>query len=697
MWTGSAERKPHMSVRAHWGLKRMARKGRKATNELEFQGQALEWLNHELVSRSGLGLDRATQEKPRSTSGKRSDLIVWKNRAAEVAFLALELKTPTTPLNDPELFSDAIEKAQHWKAPYFAIWNMREAELYQTPPAGGMVTPADAIKRWPNIVSVAKAEDWLQADVARLLKKQIVDILEAAWGHQATGGKSGQVIDAEIFVGRLGDTISSLRTIVHKELATRASANEKLRRKLNRIASEQGFKGFVEDIYLAIAGQIGYRLIGQILFYFALRRKQSTLRPIVLDKKVKLPLGLKTYWNDVRRFDYEALFKPEEIDELVDIPDEGQLLIRSLIDNLSAYDWASLSNDVLGSIFERLIPREEQILLGQFYTPRPVADLLVALTLDGERPSVVDPGCGSGTFLMSAYDYLVARRGLSHKDVLSTVWGFDLSPFATELAAINLFRQDLGEFENFPRIVPGNFFDRKPGEAVEFPPPRIVAGVEKKIPVPIPHFDCIVGNPPYLRSQNQDDLDPSYRNQLFSAATRVSIAAEAKTDLFAFFIYHALGFMKPGARLGFVTPASWLTSDYAIALQNLLVGELRLTAVVASNAEAFFPQVDVNAVLLVAERLDVPSTSKRTALKFVTLKQPITTLVGSGDYWGKLVSLADEIKQGETSHEDDRMRVKVVSSRSEKEALVADASAPRNWSKYMRAPLSYYALFGDVA
>jgi len=155
-----------------------------------------------------------------------------------------------------------------------------------------------------------------------------------------------------------------------------------------------------------------------------------------------------------------------------------------------------------------LIPREEQVLLGQFYTPRPVADLLAALTIEGERPLVLDPGCGSGTFLMSAYDFIRSRTQIRHQELLATIWGFDISPFAAELAAINLFRQDLSHFENFPRIVPGNFFDRSLGQTVEFPPPRVTSHGMSKIPIPIPIFDCIIGNPPYLSSQNQDDLDP---------------------------------------------------------------------------------------------------------------------------------------------------------------------------------------------
>jgi hypothetical protein len=112
----------------------MIAEARKSTGELEFQGAVLQWLNDVLRRRPGLNLDRVTQEKPRKMSSKRNDLVVWKDRAAEGAFLAIELKTPATPIHDPQLFADAVEKAQFWKAPYFALWNMQEAELYKTPP-----------------------------------------------------------------------------------------------------------------------------------------------------------------------------------------------------------------------------------------------------------------------------------------------------------------------------------------------------------------------------------------------------------------------------------------------------------------------------------------------------------------------------------------------------------------------------------
>lgn len=667
---------------------------RKSSNELEFQGHVLGWINTEIKKRPGLGLDHATQEKPRRTSGKRSDLIVWTNRVTEEAFLAIELKTPTTPINDPELFADAIEKAQFWKARYVAIWNMRELELYETPDPGEIITPADELYRSSNSAPITRVEDWLVPAVQRDLERQALHLLDIAHNHAATGHVMGHVIDGEIFVARLTESITKLRGAIYRVLTQQRSKKE-LRKILNKIAAEQGFIGFVEDIDYAIAGQIGYRLIGQVLFYYALRRKQSSLPEIKLGPTDPIPASLRPYWNEVRRYDYEALFKPEPIEDLVELPPDGQRVIRQLVEQFSFYDWASLTDDVLGSIFEHLIPREEQMLLGQFYTPRPVADLLVAMTIDGERPLVVDPGCGSGTFLMSAYSFLAHSARLSHKDLLSIIWGFDLSPFAAELAVINLYRQDMSEFQNFPRIVPGNFFDRQPGQTFDFPAPRIKAGSPNKIPVPIPKFDAIIGNPPYLRSQNQDDLDPGYRGQLFGAAAKAGVSAPPKTDLFAFFIYHAMRFMKAGSRLGFVTPTSWLTADYAASLQMILLGRVRVATVITSSAESFFPQVDVNTLLLVAERLEDDSDEKAdSAICFVTLKRPLVKLTeGRGEYWDRVIRLVDQIEAQDTSIENDNMRIKIVKAEQERKALAVEPSKPRNWSKYLRAPLSYYELF----
>ncbi|MDE0082880.1 MAG: N-6 DNA methylase [Gammaproteobacteria bacterium] len=676
----------------------------RTTNELEFQGTVLSWLNHELTRRH-FGLELATQEpskddrfglelatqEPTKGDRRRNDLVVWRNRGGGVAFLTIELKTPTTPITDIALLRDACHKAQRWQAPFFAVWNMQAAELYRTPSDNKPATPIDLVQQFPPIDCVKSVSDWIDADCRMRLRQQALDLLDASYMLSFREGIELH-IDASVFVDRLATRITELRAETVPALRQVAHRHKNVRRRLREISATQGFLDIVDDIPSAIAGQYCYRLVGQILFYCALRRKQPSLA--VLDVAIDKPFreAVRPYWNRVRHFDYEALFEPHELDAIVPLTDHADKLLRGLVLDFLRYDWNTLSDDVLGSIFEQLIPRQEQILLGQFYTPTPVADLLILLALDGESPSVLDPGCGSGTFLLRTYQYLSESRGLDHGNLLSSIWGFDISPFAAELAVINLFRQDLSEFNNFPRVLCADFFERVVGERVQFPPAR--GGTQSAVALTIPEFDAVVGNPPYLRSQHQDDLDPEYKAALFGVVLREhGIAVPSKSDLFAFFVYHAHRFLKVGGRLAFVTSSSWLTADYGYRLQRFLLEEFNLIAIIGSDAESFFTQVEQNTVLFVAEKRK-PDTRPlpNDLIRFVTLKEPLRDINRAGpQYWSNVGALIDRIETTADNYEDSSVRIKCVDASMELASLQSRAVS-RNWSVYIRGSSEYWQM-----
>lgn len=660
-----------------------------ATNEWEFQGQVLTWLNAEIKRRPGLGLDRATQE-PSTVTPKRNDLVVWVSRQAEEALLCVELKTPLTPISSPTVFADAEAKARRWGAPFFAIWNMQSAELYRSSLGNRPSDPTDRLFAWEPDPLVRDVSDWLTTGPQLSLQRRTLELLDRAV-EAHLGGAAPFALEGSVFVDRVSQRILRLRNLIRPALVAKLGKHPSTRRRLNALAAAQGMLGFVADLDSAVGGQYAYRIVGQILFYFALRRRQPRLPFLAPEPGRPLREALEPFWNEIRRFDYEALYQPGELDEIVPLPADAETLVRAMIREFSLYDWGSLRDDVLGSIFENLIPREEQVLLGEFYTPPRVADLIVGFTLRGDAEAILDPGCGSGTFLMRSYEYLHDIAGLDHAGALSRLWGFDISSLAAELAAINLFRQDLSSYFNFPRIVPGNFFDRRSGETVSFPPAK--AGGPEKVPVPIPRFDVVVGNPPYLRSQNQDDLDPKYKKTLFAASGRNRVEAESKTDLFAFFIYKSLEMMKSGGRLGFVTSSSWLTAAFGTSLKKLLFDRLRLVALVASDAEPFFSQVAVNAAILIVELREKPGMAKGEILRFVTLKRPLEELFPTAgpDYWRRLQRFTDRVEAEPASWEDDDARV-LTRIASDEKAAIDSSTEPRNWSLFLRAPLTYFDL-----
>jgi len=153
------------------------------SNEWEFQGAVLTWINDQISHRPGLGLDKATQE-PSKITPKRSDVVIWWNRAADNAFFTIELKTPEVPINDPKLLSDASEKATRWGAPCFAIWNMQMAELYRTPKEG-TATPADRVHQFALNPLIASVDDWLDPKKGLALRDVHARDLHSAYPRAA--------------------------------------------------------------------------------------------------------------------------------------------------------------------------------------------------------------------------------------------------------------------------------------------------------------------------------------------------------------------------------------------------------------------------------------------------------------------------------------------------------------------------------
>src|SRR4051794_37401928 len=102
-------------------------------NELEFQGDILKWMAHEIKNRPALGITDVGQEK-QYVGQTRSDLVIWHARDQD-ALAACELKTVGTPLEDPVFQDDVIKKARRVNAPYCVQWNQRNTRICATPPA----------------------------------------------------------------------------------------------------------------------------------------------------------------------------------------------------------------------------------------------------------------------------------------------------------------------------------------------------------------------------------------------------------------------------------------------------------------------------------------------------------------------------------------------------------------------------------
>ncbi len=572
------------------------------TTEWEFQGEALTWISDELRAHN-LGFDRATQEF-KNPDGHRSDIVIWRNRALGDAVLEIELKPPSVSLSDEAFQRDAVRKAQLVGAPYLALWNVTVAHCFRTPaPPRKDLLPDDFIAEVGRVSQARSIEDCLKPTVRESLRRVALELVRAAYDLSTHGSVGGQLVDATVFVDFLGDRVRSLRTAIEDDFRKKLAADRAIRRRISLWAAKQGLAAFVEDLHSALAAQMSYRLVGQILFYHSYRRHEPSLPKLQISPGSSVTTQLRAFWDAVRAFDYEALYEQSPLEE-IPLGPASESQIANLVADLSAYSWDKVRDDVLGSVFENMIPTSERIILGQYYTKPQLADLMVSLCMSRPEDLVFDPGVGTGTFLMRAHQRIRQSSTLSHEEILENLWAVDISAFPAELAVLNLCRQDLTSADNFPRVAVRDFFTLKPGDTLTFPPAKRHRGSTHQVQLPLPAFDCVIGNPPYVRSQQLDDLEPTYKAQLHRLAHRAGVAQDSKFDAYAYYFIHAASFVKEGGRIGFVTSAAWLTSKYGATLQRFMLDYFQPVLVIWSEVEPFFPNQDVDTVVTILERLD---------------------------------------------------------------------------------------------
>ena len=128
----------------------------------------------------------------------------------------------------------------------------------------------------------------------------------------------------------------------------------------------------------------------------------------------------------------------------IECGEPGKRWVSSLARRLSQFDWAATQHDAMKTIYESIISPETRKTLGEYYTPDFLAEHMVADAVASPLETrVLDPSCGSGTFLFHAvrrYLEEADSAGMTNSDalhgVVGAVAGVDLHPVAVTLARV---------------------------------------------------------------------------------------------------------------------------------------------------------------------------------------------------------------------------------------------------------------------
>ena len=132
-----------------------------------------------------------------------------------------------------------------------------------------------------------------------------------------------------------------------------------------------------------------------------------------------IDISLKSYPNDsFYQFLFQQTKKDFENDDFFDIFDINETLkiqensFEAIVKELEIYNLSKTSDDVKGIAFEKFIGKTFREELGQFFTPRTIVDFMVEVLAPPRRgggEKICDPCCGSGGFLIKAFQYVRSK------------------------------------------------------------------------------------------------------------------------------------------------------------------------------------------------------------------------------------------------------------------------------------------------
>ena len=718
------------------------------SNENEFKSQVNSWLNG-FLSSGTYPFELASSDPSVKVSEKKTrfpDVQVWLNRLAQQGFCGWELKTPVTAIDDAELLENAAEKARAMHADYFVTWNMRDSVIWRTPHPGESVNAQDRFKSYRSLYQINVPDDlWVETNKI-LLKNRAREILDDLTILHQEGHLHLIEVDATYFVGRLNSAVEKLYPNMQDSLADKVGSDAKFKDSLFDWAVKQGIANIDgPSFYETVSRQVVYRLLARILFYQTLVRHWSDLPKLDisgLNSQAATKRFSETFAK-ARGKDWHAVFEEDFLDRVI-IRDPAIIELDKLIKDLNRFNFSIMPQDVIGAVFERLIPYEERHALGQYFTRENLVDLINAFCVRTKDAHVLDPTCGTGTFLTRAYDKMRVAGQIGHRKLLSQLWGIDVAHFPAELATINLFRQDLSDFANFPRIICTDVFEVEVGRSFEFPPPKVSPdSTFQMIKEKLSAFDAAVGNFPYIRQELINKRVKGYKDFLENTIKRewladypdafvisdnelkefkrsgkidfskVDFKLSGQADIYAYLFFHTARFIKEGGRMGFVTSNAWLDVAYGYELQKFLLNNFKIIAILESRCEPWFEDPAINTIVTIIERCSDKEERDNHIAKFVKVKKKLSQLIpwdmkleamkrwhGLDTIIHKIESVGKEhyklekggIKNdlvGLESYEDDDFRIRYKRQAELLDELRAKGKTVK-WGQYLRAPDVYF-------
>lgn len=263
------------------------------------------------------------------------------------------------------------------------------------------------------------------------------------------------------------------------------------------------------------------------------------------------------------------------------------VIIQKVIDRINQQKLFLLEENTLGILFERLIREEERKDLGQFYTPQKVVSYMINSL--GLKPDskVLDPTCGCGVFLVTAYNYLKQIN----PNAIKNIYGVDLNESATKITRINLWLRNGRDLNSLKALeknirIGNSIVENKKIDNKNFIWNKEFNAVLKE------GFDFIIGNPPYVTLKNGKDYD--VRESVYSRI------ANGSTNCASLILTKSFELLRDDGKIAFVLPKTLLRVNSYSKLRNFILDNSKILHIF--DLGSFFSDVRGEQIILILQK-----------------------------------------------------------------------------------------------
>ena len=314
-----------------------------------------------LVDSYGYDLKQMDQElkvtnSQRGQGAARADIVIWKSAKdktdSKSAFIVVECKAESVTIRKEDYYQ-GYNYAAWAGADFFVTTNLKETRVFK----------------------VAKGE----------LPKKLEEIVDIPTAEIATDEK------------KVKELLNQMKSFTRDEFSRLLYKCHNIIRNNDKLSPEAAFDEISKILFIKIRYErdnTGTQIFSKDAFvklkdaYNSMKSKDAPEFYQFLFEKTK------------EDFSKDNLFDPNETIRI------RETSFEKIVEELQVYNLSTTSDDVKGIAFEKFLGRTFRGELGQFFTPRTIVEFMVSVLDPQEGEYICDPCCGSGGFLIRAFEYI---------------------------------------------------------------------------------------------------------------------------------------------------------------------------------------------------------------------------------------------------------------------------------------------------